>query len=139
MKIQGVIMETRIYVGNLSEETTENELMQLFSQAGTVASVMLMKDQESGRSKGFASIEMKDEAGADKAVKMFHGEIFAKRQLKVILAWHRKGFGSGGYSRSGSNEYRRPGGGYWPSRPGEGYGSRYPRKGGEGSNGKARK
>lgn len=132
-------METRIYVGNLSEETTENELKQLFSQAGTVASVMLMKDQESGRSKGFASIEMKDEAGADKAVEMFHGEILARRQLKVILAWHRKGFGSGGYSRSGNNEYRRPGGGYGPNRPGEGYGSRYPRGGREGSNGKARK
>ena len=129
-------METRIYVGNLSEETTEEELRGLFSQAGKVASVMLKKGQDSGQSTGDAIIEMSDQTGADKAIEMFNGEILGDRPIKVILAWHRKAYSSSGYSRGGAYGYSRPGGGYGPGRPGEGTGSHRPRRTHPGSSGK---
>jgi cold-inducible RNA-binding protein len=103
-------METKIYVGNLSYETTENDLKELFAQAGTVASATLIKDRDSGQSKGFAFIEMTNQAEAEKAIQMFNGKSLGSRELKVNLARPReeRGFGrsGGGY---GSNR-GRPGG-----------------------------
>jgi cold-inducible RNA-binding protein len=95
------IMETKIYVGNLSYTTTEEELKQLFSQAGTVASVAMIKDRDTGQSKGFAFIEMSNQAEAEKAISMFNGKSLGSRELKVNLARPREERGSGGYGGRG--------------------------------------
>jgi cold-inducible RNA-binding protein len=94
-------MESKIYVGNLSYATTEDELKELFSQAGTVASVTLIKDRDTGQSKGFGFIEMSNQAEAEKAIQMFHGRMLGNRELKVNLARPREERGSGGYNRDG--------------------------------------
>ncbi len=104
-------METKIYVGNLSYDTTEDELKELFAQAGTVASVALIKDRDTGQSKGFAFVEMSNQAEAEKAIQMFNGQSLKNRELKVNLARPKEerggyGRGSGGYGRGG------PGGGH---------------------------
>src|SRR5512136_2405001 len=96
-------METKIYVGNLSFATTENELQELFAQAGTVASVALIKDRDTGQSKGFAFIDMGNQADAEKAIQMFNGKTLGNRELKVNLARPREERGSGGYGRGGGN------------------------------------
>jgi len=59
-------MESKLYVGNLSYSTTEDDLRTLFTQAGTVASVALIKDRDSGQSKGFAFVEMSTQVEAEK-------------------------------------------------------------------------
>src|SRR5512136_3247196 len=111
-------METKIYVGNLSFATTEEELKELFSQAGTVASTALIKDRDTGQSKGFAFIEMSNQSEAEKAIQMFNSYSLANRPLKVNLARPKeeRGFGGGGYGdrRGGS------GGGYSRGGPGGG-------------------
>ena len=94
-------METKIYVGNLSFTTTETELQELFAQAGTVASVALIKDRDTGQSKGFAFIEMSNQADAEKAIHMFNGKTLGNRELKVNLARPREDRGPGGYGRNG--------------------------------------
>ena len=66
-------METKIYVGNLSYDTTEDDLRTLFAQAGTVASVALIKDRDTGQSKGFAFVEMSNQSEAEKAIQTFNG------------------------------------------------------------------
>jgi cold-inducible RNA-binding protein len=103
-------METKIYVGNLSFTTTEEELKELFSQAGTVASVALIKDRDTGQSKGFAFIEMTNQAEAQKAIQMFNGKSVGSRDLKVNLARPREDRGSGGYGRGGGYGNSGPGG-----------------------------
>lgn len=103
-------METKIYVGNLSYSTTEDELRELFTQAGTVASAALIKDRDSGQSKGFAFIEMSNQAEAEKAIQMFNGKTFGNRELKVNLARPREERGSGGYGRNDRYSTGRPGG-----------------------------
>lgn len=117
-------METKIYVGNLSFSTTEESLKELFSQAGTVASVALIKDRDSGQSKGFAFIEMSNQAEAEKAISMFNGKTHDNRELKVNLARPREERGSGGYGRGpgGSSGYGR--GGPGGNRRGSGGGQR---------------
>lgn len=77
-------METRIYVGNLAKSTTEAEITALFTQAGAVASVDLVKDRESGLSKGFAFVTMP--AQAEKAISMFNAYTLAGNELKVNVA-----------------------------------------------------
>jgi len=106
-------METKIYVGNLSYDTTEDNLRELFAQAGTVASVALIKDRDTGQSKGFAFIEMSNQAEAEKAIQMFNGKSVGSRELKVNLARPREERGSGGgYGRGGGYGSRGgPGGG----------------------------
>ena len=104
-------METKIYVGNLSYTTTEEELKQLFSQSGTVSSVALIKDRDSGQSKGFAFVEMSNQAEAEKAIQMFNGKSVESRELKVNLARPREERGSSGYGRGGLGGNRRGSGG----------------------------
>jgi cold-inducible RNA-binding protein len=110
-------METKLYVGNLSFATTEDELKELFAQAGAVASTALIKDRDTGQSKGFAFIEMTNQADAEKAIQMFNGKSFGSRELKVNLARPREersfGGGGGGYGGGGGGggKARRPGGG----------------------------
>jgi RNA recognition motif-containing protein len=92
-------MEHKLYVGNLAYETTEDELRTLFVQAGNVNSVALIKDRDTGRSKGFAFVEMSNQSEAQKAIQMFNGYSLANRPLKVNAARPReeRGFGGGGY------------------------------------------
>ena len=122
-------METKIYVGNLSYDTTEVDLRTLFAQAGTVSSVALIKDRDTGQSKGFAFVEMSNQSEAEKAIQTFNGYTLSNRPLKVNLARPREersfGGGGGGYGRGG-------GGG------GGGYGDRRGGPGGGGPGGKAR-
>jgi RNA recognition motif-containing protein len=79
-------MDVRLYVGNLAKSTTEDELKTLFTQAGAVASVDMVKDRNSGESKGFAFITMGEQTEADKAISMFNAYSLADRELKVNVA-----------------------------------------------------
>lgn len=79
-------MDTRLYVGNLSKSTTEDQLKTLFAQAGAVASVEVIKDRDSGESKGFAFITMTDQVEAEKAISMFNAYSLSDRELKVNVA-----------------------------------------------------
>jgi RNA recognition motif-containing protein len=97
-------METKLYVGNLSYDATEEELRSLFSKAGTVQSVAIIKDRETGRSKGFAFIEMSNQAEAEAAINQLNGAQFRDRSLTVNIARPREergGFGGGGGGRGG--------------------------------------
>ncbi len=114
-------MESKLYVGNLSYSTTEDDLRQLFSQAGNVKSVSVIKDRDTGRSKGFAFVEMGNDDDAQKAVSQFNGQNFQDRSLKVNVARPREdrprggGFGGprggGGGDRGGFGGPRGGGGG----------------------------
>ncbi len=79
-------MDVSIYVGNLSYTKTEDDLRDLFSQAGTVVDVKLIMDRDSGRSKGFAFIEMTTQVEAEKAITLFNGTMVDERPLKVNIA-----------------------------------------------------
>jgi RNA recognition motif-containing protein len=106
-------MESKLYVGNLSYSTTEDDLRTLFMQAGMVASVALIKDRDSGRSKGFAFVEMSNQVEAEKAISMFNGYQMGDRELKVNLARPREergGFGNRGGYRNGGHRPQRGGG-----------------------------
>jgi cold-inducible RNA-binding protein len=94
------IMEVKIYVGNLSYQTTEEDLRTLFAKAGQVASVALIKDRDTGNSKGFAFVEMTTQAEAQKAISMLNGFNLEDRELKVNLAKPREDRGGGFGNRS---------------------------------------
>ena len=79
-------MDVKLYVGNLSRSTTEDEIKTLFSQAGAVSAVEVIKDRDSGESRGFAFVTMNDQAEANKAITMFNAYSMGDRQLKVNVA-----------------------------------------------------
>lgn len=79
-------MDVSLYVGNLSYNTTEDDLRTLFSQAGTVVSIKLITDRDTGRSKGFAFIEMTTQVEAEKAITLFNGSMMDERPMKVNIA-----------------------------------------------------
>ncbi|HLE89749.1 MAG TPA: RNA-binding protein [Anaerolineales bacterium] len=89
-------MEVKLYVGNLSKSTTQEELNTLFAGAGEVASINIIKDRTSGESKGFAFVTMSAQSEADKAVSMFNSYSLSDHELKVDLARPReqRGFGA---------------------------------------------
>ncbi|HEY5902757.1 MAG TPA: RNA-binding protein [Anaerolineales bacterium] len=91
-------MEAKLYVGNLPYSATEEELSSMFGQAGTVTSVAIIKDRETGRSKGFAFVEMASDADAQKAISMLNGQNMGGRDLRVSIARPREGGGGGGRS-----------------------------------------
>lgn len=97
-------METKLFVGNLSYSTTDEELRALFNQAGAVSSVDLIMDRATGRSKGFAFIEMGSQADVENSVRMFNGYTLGNREIKVSIAKPR--------------EERPRGGGWYDDRPG---------------------
>ena len=102
-------MEAKLYVGNLSYSTSEEELRTLFTQAGTVASIAVIKDRDSGTSKGFGFIEMSSEAEAQKAISMFSEYKLGDRALLVNLAKPRvERSGGGGRGRSNPRQGRCP-------------------------------
>ena len=104
-------MEAKLYVGNLSYSTTEEDLRSLFSQAGTVASVALIKDRDSGQSKGFAFVEMSNQAEAQKAISILNGHVMGDRELRVSMARPREERSGGGFrpDRGGNNKRPRHG------------------------------
>lgn len=89
-------METKLYVGNLDYKTSEEELQSLFAQAGTVVAVNLIKDRDSGRSKGFAFVEMRTQVEMENAIKMFNSYNLNQRRLKVNIARPREKRGQRG-------------------------------------------
>jgi RNA recognition motif-containing protein len=95
-------MNEKLYVGNLSYSTTEDELRQLFSQAGTVTACDLIKDRDSGRSKGFAFVTMSTQAEAENATRMFNAHMLGERALTVNTAKPREARPGSG-SRGGGN------------------------------------
>lgn len=107
--------ESRLFVGNLSYQTTENDLQDYFAQAGAVTSVNLMMDKFTGKSRGFAFVEMANPADATKAVEMLHGKELQGRALTVNIARPREerpprssGGGGGGYrDREGGGRSER--------------------------------
>ena len=104
-------MEAKLYVGNLPYNTVDGDLQALFSQAGTVASAQVIKDRESGRSKGFAFVEMSSSEEANAAINMFNGKDFNGRPLTVNMARPKEERSGGGGFRGGSGGGGRRGGG----------------------------
>jgi len=90
-------METKLYVGNLSYDTTEDDLRTLFTQAGTVDSVDLIKDRSSGMSKGFAFVVMGNQSELEKAIQMFNSYNLGQRELTVNIARPREERDRGGF------------------------------------------
>jgi cold-inducible RNA-binding protein len=108
--------ETRLFIGNLSYNTTEEDLKGLFSEAGNITSVNLMLDKFTGKSRGFAFMEMSTAEEAAKAIELFHGKNLQERALTVNIARPREDRPP---NRGGQREYR---GG---QRESGGYGQRY--------------
>jgi cold-inducible RNA-binding protein len=89
-------MAARLFVGNLPFTTTENDLQDYFAQAGAVIAVNIMQDRATGRSRGFAFVEMGSPEDATKAITMFHQKDFQGRALTVNEARPREEHPSGG-------------------------------------------
>ncbi len=126
-------MENKLFVGNLSWHAEEQELQDLFAKAGNVTEVAIMRDKFTGRARGFAFVTMSTDAEAEEAVRMFEGQEFMGRPMKVNVARPREdrpqGGGGGGFQRGGGGGQRRGFGG--PRQGGGGY-DRGPRRGGGG-------
>lgn len=123
-------MAAKLYVGNLPYSATEDGLKTHFSSAGSVASVKIIIDRETGRSKGFGFVEMESDDGAQSAVSQLDGQEYEGRSLRVSEAkpqperdsrggggggfgggGSRGGFGGGGGNRSGGGDRGGRGGG----------------------------
>jgi RNA recognition motif-containing protein len=105
-------MEAKLYVGNLSYETTEEGLRELFMQAGNVVSVTVIKEPGTNRSKGFGFVEMGSQSEAQKAISMFNSYSLNDRQLTVNVARPREERGGfrdprGGHRQQRGNKNRR--------------------------------
>jgi len=114
-------MSTKLYVGNLSFQTTSQDLQELFGQAGTVQSANVIEDRDTGRSKGFAFIEMSTQEEANSAIEQFNGKEVGGRALKVNEAKPRENRSGGGGGR-GFGGNRGGGGGFGGNRNGGGGG-----------------
>ncbi len=79
-----------IYVGSLAYEVTEDDLQQLFEEYGSVESVNIIKDRDSGNSKGFGFVEMENQADAEKAISELDGRSIKEREIKVNQARPKK-------------------------------------------------
>ena len=108
-------MSMKLYVGNLSFQTSNEDLQQLFAQAGTVESASVVEDRETGRSRGFGFVEMSSTEEGNAAIQKFNGQEMGGRALNVNEAKPREdrggrgggggggrgGFGGGGGGRGG--------------------------------------
>ncbi|HNT25967.1 MAG TPA: RNA-binding protein [Anaerolineales bacterium] len=83
-------METKLYVGNLSYDTTEESLRTAFAQSGTVVSVDMIKDRDTGRMKGFAFVTMGNQEEAERAIKAMNEKTLDNRELRVNIARPRE-------------------------------------------------
>ncbi|MDQ3622730.1 MAG: RNA-binding protein [Verrucomicrobiota bacterium] len=106
-------MSNKLYVGNLSFDATENDLQDLFGEAGTVSEVALMQDKFTGQSRGFAFVTMSTSEEAQKAISLFHGKSVQGRPLTVNEARPREDRTGGGPRR----EFGGGGGGGGGKRP----------------------
>lgn len=102
-------MSKKLFVGNLSFNTTEDEVRELFSEHGTIESLAWITDRDTGRFRGFCFIEM-DEGAATSAISALDGQDFQGRSLRVNEAQPREDRGGGG-RRSGGGGFNRSGGG----------------------------
>ena len=106
-------MAKKLYVGNLSYDTTENSLQTLFAGAGEVVSVAIITDRETGRSKGFGFVEMSTDTEAQNAINKFNGADWEGRPMTVNEAKPMapreggggRGFGGGGGGGRGGNRW----------------------------------
>jgi RNA recognition motif-containing protein len=89
----------KLYVGNLSFNSTEDDLRDLFGRHGTVDSVAVITDRDTGRPRGFAFVEMSEASAADDAVRALDGSDFGGRTIKVNEAQDRRGPRGGGGGR----------------------------------------
>ena len=87
-------MDVKLYVGNLSFDTSEEAIREMFAQFGTVVSVALIKDRATGHSKGFAFVEMNSQKEAQTAISSLNGRVVGDRQLTVNFARPREERGS---------------------------------------------
>ena len=103
-------MSKKLYVGNLSFDTTSDDLLAAFGQHGQVTSAQVVTDRDTGRSRGFAFVEMAD--GAEAAIQAMNGAQLQGRTLTVNEAKPREGGGGGrgGYGGGGRSGGGRPGG-----------------------------
>jgi len=114
--------QARLFVGNLSYQTGENDLQDYFSQAGTVTSCNLMMDKMTGKSRGFAFVEFASAEEAQKAIEQFHDKDFQGRNITVNVARPREERpprergGGGGYGGGGDRRERGGGGGGYRER-----------------------
>jgi RNA recognition motif-containing protein len=120
-----MIVSKKLYVGNISFETTSDDLVQAFSQFGTVLGAQIVSDRETGRSRGFAFVEMND--GAEAAIAGLNGAQLGGRTLTVNEARPREerprsGGGGGGYGGGGGGRGGYGGGGGGGGRGGYGGG-----------------
>ncbi len=93
-------MQSKLYVGNLSNNVSEEELKELFGQAGEVKEIVLVIDRETQRRKGFGFVEMLTQTDAEKAIRMFNGQELCGQSLTVDLAKPRENSGENNRSRS---------------------------------------
>lgn len=121
-------MGKKLYVGNLPYSATEQALTDSFSECGTVTSVKIITDRETGRSKGFGFIEMETDEAAASAITKFNGAMYEGRAMTVSEAKPMapreggggRGFGGGGGGRGGFGGGRGGGGGFGGGRGGGG-------------------
>jgi len=132
-------MSTKLYVGNLSFDSNEQDLQDLFAEAGAVTDVAIIQDKFTGRSRGFGFVTMGSDEEAQKAITMFHGKNVAGRDLTVNEARPREdrggGGGFGGGGGGGGGRGGRGGGGGYGGGGGGGRGGRGDRRGGGGGGG----
>ncbi len=110
-------MSIKLYVGNLSFDTTAENLTELFTTVGTVTSCNIIEDRETGRSRGFGFVEMSSQSEGENAIAQLNGREIDGRELKVNEAKPQTRGGGGGGGRGGSSN-RGYGGGN------NGYGSK---------------
>jgi RNA recognition motif-containing protein len=113
-------MAKKLYVGNLPYNTSEDDLRDLFSPIGEISEIAVITDRYTGQSKGFAFVEMPDDAAAADAVERLNGHTLGARQIVVNEARPReersgggggRGGGRGGYGGGGGRDNDRGGGG----------------------------
>ena len=92
-------MPSKLFVGGIPYRTTEQELRDTFSQAGEVVSVFIPLERETRRPRGFAFVEMTDDAAAEKAISMFHDTEMGGRKIAVNMARPMEDRGAGGGDR----------------------------------------
>lgn len=106
-----IFMSTKLYVGNLSFDTSGSDLEELFGEVGTVESATVIEDRDTGRSRGFGFIEMSSKEEASQAIEQFNGREIDGRELKVNEAKPRESRSGGGGGGGGRGGYGGGGGG----------------------------